>query len=80
MLEVKVCVGTSCSFKGALDILEHLENDSSLEGKINIEHTQCFNKACKPNESPVIMIDGQLYTKMSLGSVLTAIQEKLNGK
>ncbi len=80
MLEIKICVGTSCSFKGSLDILEYLENDASLEGKVKIEHAQCFNKACKPNESPVIMIGDELFTKMTLGTVLTMIQEKLNGK
>ncbi len=77
MIEVKICVGTNCSFKGSLDILEYLENDASLKGKIKIIEAKCFNKACKPNKSPVVMIDDELIVNVNLSTVINRIQEKL---
>lgn len=78
MLKVQVCVGTSCSFNGGLDILDYLEHDMALKGKIEIVSARCFNKACKPDNSPVIMIGDELLINAKLDKVLLKIGEKLN--
>lgn len=78
MLKVHVCVGTSCSFNGGLDILDYLEHDPDLKDKIEVLSARCFNKACKPDCSPVILIGDELLTHAKLDKVLLKIGEKLN--
>jgi NADH:ubiquinone oxidoreductase subunit E len=77
MLEVKVCVGTSCSFGGGLEILEYLEQDEGLEDKIHLTTSKCFNKACKPNNSPIVQVGDEFVTNATLDKVLLKIGEKL---
>lgn len=77
MLKVKVCAGTNCSYKGSLDILEYLENDESLKNKIEIKSSNCFDKACKPNGSPVVKIGDELIKNATLDKVLSKIGEML---
>ncbi|HCL57846.1 MAG TPA: hypothetical protein DHW82_12685 [Spirochaetia bacterium] len=77
MVDVKICVGTNCSFKGSLDILEYLESDESLSETIRISTHSCFNKACKPNNAPVVMVQDELILKATLDKILLKIREKL---
>lgn len=77
MLEIIICVGTDCSFKGSLDIHEFLEHDRSLQGKVLVKTGKCFEKACKSDNAPVVSVDGTLILKATLDKVLAAIQEKL---
>ena len=76
MLEVKVCAGTNCSFKGSLDIIEYLENDENLTGKIKISIVNCIDKKCKPDNAPVVMVGTELITHATLDRVLLKIGEK----
>jgi NADH:ubiquinone oxidoreductase subunit E len=77
MIKVKVCVGTNCSFNGGLELLEYLEENRLLKDKIEIETSRCFNKVCKPDNSPVVMIDEEMLTRAKLDDVLMKISEKL---
>ena len=76
MIKVQVCVGTSCSYKGGLDILEYLEHDESLKEKIELASSNCINKACKPDNSPVVMVEDEILLKTTLDKVLLKIREK----
>jgi NADH:ubiquinone oxidoreductase subunit E len=78
MLEVKVCVGTNCSFQGGLDILEYLENEESLEGKIQVSTSNCMNKVCRNGNSPVVMVGDEVILKAALDKVLVKIGEKIS--
>lgn len=78
MLKVNVCVGTSCSFNGGLDILDYLEHDVALKGKITLRTVKCLDKACKPNNSPIVVIDDEMLLNAKLDKVLLKIGEKLN--
>jgi len=75
MKDVKICVGTNCSFKGSLDILEYLENDEHLKEKINLSTSNCFDKICRNNHSPVVMVGDEIITKATLDKVLSKIGE-----
>ncbi len=77
MLDIKICVGTSCAFRGGLDILDYLEQNEELNGKVNIKTSKCIDKACKPDNSPVVMINDELLLKTSLDKVLLKISENL---
>ena len=76
MLIIKLCAGTNCSFKGSLDILEYLENDETLSGKINIEIVNCIDKKCKPDNAPVVMVGDEIILKATLDKVLLKVGEK----
>lgn len=73
MIDIKICVGTNCSFKGSLDILDYLENDQELSGRITVSTCGCFDKACKPDNAPVVMVDGELILGATLDRVLLRI-------
>jgi len=73
MIKIQICVGTNCSFKGSLDLLEYLEHDERLKGKVEISTSNCFNKVCKNNNSPVVMINNELMLKATLDQVLSKI-------
>ena len=76
MLEVKVCVGTNCTFKGALNILEYLENDKKLKGKTKIITCNCFDKTCKPDNCPRVMVGEEIIKKATIDKILVKIGEK----
>lgn len=76
MLSVKVCAGTNCSYKGSLEILDYLEQDENLKDKITIKSCNCFDKACKPNNAPVVKVGDELLVKATLDKVLLKIGEK----
>jgi NADH:ubiquinone oxidoreductase subunit E len=77
MIEVVICVGTECSYKGGLQIHDFLERDATLVGKILVTTARCLNKACKPDQAPVVSIGGQILKKATLDQVLALIREKL---
>ncbi|MBF0500267.1 MAG: hypothetical protein HQM09_09045 [Candidatus Riflebacteria bacterium] len=75
MVEVIVCVGTDCSYKGGLQIYDFLEHDPSLEGRINLATAKCFNRACKPDNAPLVSVNGKIIGRATLDKVLAAITE-----
>lgn len=77
MIDVKICVGTNCSFTGSLDILEFLENDEKYVDKIKIETCKCFDQQCKPDNAPLVKVNGDLILKATLDKVLLKIGEKM---
>lgn len=77
MVEVKICVGTDCAFKGSLDLLEYLENYEPLKGKIELITCSCIERACKPDNAPVVIIGEEVVTSASLDKVLMRLQQRL---
>ena len=70
-----------CSYLGGQMILDKLEAEDLLNGKISIETTKCFEKICVDGEnSPIVEIDGKIYKKMSIEKVSEIIFMKLKGK
>ena len=77
MLEVRVCVGTSCAYKGGLQILEYLEDDEDLQKQITLITCNCINKKCKPDFSPIVVVGDEMIKKATLNKVLVKIREEL---
>jgi len=77
MLEVRVCVGTNCAYKGGLHILEYLEEEEDLQKKITLITCNCINKECKPDFSPVVVVGNEMIKKSTLNKVLVKIREEL---
>ncbi len=76
---IEVCMGTACYVKGSEKILEKLKEELGIEpgevtddGKFTIETTRCLG-AC--SLAPVIVINGELFGKMS-GEEIEKILDK----
>jgi NADH:ubiquinone oxidoreductase subunit E len=77
MLEVKICAGTHCSYRGGLDILEYLQNDETFANKIELMTSTCINHLCKEDNAPVVQVGDEIITNATLDKILTKIGEKL---
>ena len=77
MIKVIVCLGTNCSFQGGMQIHDFLEQDPLFHGRIELVAGKCFQEACKPDQAPVVSVDGELIRKATLDKVLAAVRERL---
>lgn len=62
MLEVKICIGSSCHLKGSYNVInefQHLIEEKSLHDKIDIKATFCM-KECQKN-GVAIEVDNETY-------------------
>ncbi len=80
MVNVTICVGTNCSFQGGLDILDYLENDIEMKNQLKVVTSNCIGKACKPDNSPIVMVEDEMIARASLDQVLLKIREKIHAK
>ncbi len=78
MVEVVVCLGTDCAYRGGLQIHEYLEDDASLSEKIVLRTARCINRSCKPDQAPIVIVAGQKIERATLDKVLVAIRENLH--
>jgi NADH:ubiquinone oxidoreductase subunit E len=73
-LNVQVCVGMNCSFRGGLQLLEALETDQRFQKICEINSSTCLGEACnKGNDSPVVQINDHILVKTTLEEVVQAI-------
>ncbi|MGI6737278.1 MAG: NAD(P)H-dependent oxidoreductase subunit E [Anaerovoracaceae bacterium] len=77
---ISVCMGTACYVKGAQAIMEALQTELGIEaggisedGMFTLDATRCLG-CC--SLAPVIMIDDDVYAKLSDTTVLPEILEK----
>ncbi len=77
MLKVNICSGTQCAFKGNLEILEYLQEDSIFKNKIKVVIKNCVDKACRDDKAPVVIIGDEKIFNATLDKVLKLIEEKL---
>jgi NADH:ubiquinone oxidoreductase subunit E len=77
MLKVNICSGTQCAFKGNLEILEYLQEDSIFKNKIKVVIKNCMDKACRDDKAPVVNIGDEKIFNATLDKVLKLIEEKL---
>lgn len=74
---VQVCLGTACYLKGSEDVLSEIEsllgisvNQCTSDGEFSIEAVRCVG-CC--GLAPVIVIDGDVYGKMTKKDVPDAL-------
>lgn len=81
MIHVKVCLGTNCSVMGGQVILEALEGEPLLKGKIHVETVKCFDEECDGgNKSPIVAIDGVKYLNASIEKISAILIGKATEK
>ncbi len=62
MIDITVCIGSTCHVKGSKQVLEQLKNLISLNrlaGKVNLHGTFCLGN-CQQGVS--VTIDGEVYS------------------
>jgi NADH:ubiquinone oxidoreductase subunit E len=60
-----------------MQIHDFLEQDPLFRDRIVLTTGKCFQEACKPDQAPVVSVDGVLIKRATLDQVLAAIREKL---
>jgi NADH:ubiquinone oxidoreductase subunit E len=76
---VKVCQGTACHVRGAKRILEAIIQELGIEPggttpdyKFSLERVACFGSCAL---APVLVIDGQVYGRMTTSSARKVLEE-----
>ena len=62
MIDITVCIGSTCHVKGSKQVMEQLKNLISLNrlaGKVNLHGTFCMGKW---QQGVAVMIDGDVYS------------------
>jgi len=76
-IEVSVCMGSSCFPRGNVTILAFLKDyvkQNCLEDKIDLKGNLCEG-LCK--DGPVVKIDGEIYSKLTLLSAKEHLEHVL---
>lgn len=80
MVEVKICVGSSCHLKGAPEVVEKFKSlikEKELEDTINLKASFCQNN-CTTGVN--ITIDGTKISNVSGNDVEKLIDQKISGE
>ena len=77
-IQVSVCMGTNCAFRGASQLIEALVADEEINRRCTIVETACLNDKCDhAKNSPVIRIGDEYYTKAKPEAVLDELHARL---
>lgn len=79
MLNVRICVGTTCYVMGGADLLVVNEVLTQEEKrKVNVSFVPCLGYCKGANKKPpFVEIDGKLYEEIDLDSLIKIIREKI---
>ncbi|MDY0060884.1 MAG: hypothetical protein RBU45_13810 [Myxococcota bacterium] len=79
-LVVQVCVGLNCSFHGALQLLEAIEEDTVLQAGCDVEEAPCLCDLCEGGtRSPVVRVDGEPVCGLDVARLCDLLHERLGG-
>ncbi len=82
MVKVRICCGTACFVMGGSDLLLIREKLSEEENsKISVTFEPCL-RYCKEKgkNPPFVVIDGEVYEKMTVEKLVSVIKKKIGGK
>lgn len=80
MVEIQLCMGSSCFARGNNATLEALEDAIEKNGwkdRVSLAGMHCRNKC---GEGPNVIVDGQLHTGIDSGTLLDMISRRLGGQ
>lgn len=64
-IHVKICCGIHCSVHGGQELLDIFETEPILQQNCICEYVKCLN-CCEDGQlSPILEIDGQIFTRMT---------------
>lgn len=72
---VEVCMGTSCSMMGNLNLYEDLEElQEEYPDELDVKIVRCLN-SCKEDKTPVVSINGKIKPSDRSDQVISEILE-----
>ena len=79
-IRVEVCCGLHCSMKGGQELFDLVESNELLDdSKFDITPVNCIQKCCQGGLiSPVVSINGEYYTEMTAGRLISTLRGFLN--
>lgn len=80
MVEVSLCMGSSCYARGNREILEILEvylQDNNLAHRVSLEGAHCLGDC---GQGPVIRMDDQVYTGLHPSCITDILRYHLEKK
>ncbi|MHA1856107.1 MAG: NAD(P)H-dependent oxidoreductase subunit E [Promethearchaeota archaeon] len=80
LINVKVCCGMNCLAHGGQELLDLVENDQKITDHCQIEGVEC-REICGDlgKKSPVVEIDGKIYSKMTAERLIDMLYKKIDG-
>lgn len=87
-MKVKVCMGSNCTLRGAMNILDQIEelknivdqdSDNYTDEKLEFEAVRCLDYCKKVNEnvSPVVIIDEEIMLNATSQTVMEKIMKRI---
>ncbi len=78
LIEVSVCMGTNCAFRGACQLMEVLKLEEGIRNHCIILETSCMEEMCDHSRnSPVVKIGNDYYQKAQPEAVLEEIYSRM---
>lgn len=79
-IRVEVCCGLFCSMKGGQELFDMAESDELIDNKkFDITPVTCLQKCCQGGLlSPVVSINGELFTEMTAERLISTLRSFLN--
>lgn len=77
VVDVSLCMGSSCFARGNNRLLESLEQAIELNGwqeRISLVGARCDNRC---GDGPNVTVDGKLYQGLDVGAFMDLIQRKM---
>ncbi len=79
LIEISICMGTNCTFRGASHLLELLQMEDDIQKNCNFIETHCQEEVCEHSRnSPVVKIDNDLFIKAKPEVILDELHRRLN--
>jgi NADH:ubiquinone oxidoreductase subunit E len=77
LIQVSVCMGTNCAFRGASHLIEMLSSEKDIMEFCKIEESPCLEKKCEHSRnSPVVIIDGDIYLRAKPEEILDVLHSR----
>lgn len=79
IMEIKVCIGSSCHLRGSYEVIEKLKSliaEHSLENKVNLAASFCLGKC---GAGVTVTGDGEFWEGVTPETVESIFKEKVLG-
>jgi len=77
-IQVSVCMGTNCAFRGAAQLVETLLAEEEINRHCTIVETSCLNEKCDhARNSPVVRIEDDYILQAKPEAVLDELHARI---
>lgn len=80
LVQIEICRGAPCHVSGAKELISAVEDmlgikigETSSDGKYSFEYTECLGQC---QDAPSMLVNGKLYTKLSIKSITEILKKE----